>query len=347
MGHLHIRTSREVYNTRRRWITGSTDLREPGSVIFEKIHDLKVDVEPDASSKRTNVIAGSSDTTELQVESFQKHKPSKHVQGHRSSTSKRKSKSKVTKSAKYLPTRKRDPREDALVIRLTNRCKKLQKARLKLESEKQDAHFAASKLRRKLEKKQKKLSKVRLLSEGKDLEIDLLREGINTIEQELKSSSRGNFDGSSEDCQGIGTGLQLCAKPIAECHSQNSDQATPNNGSYKTADLWSQEYGATTGNSSFWNGSKTAPSIKSEPYQMFDHGGRKDLLCLKTNSAQKSSRCTTESESPIDSLESGSPIDISSDDDVVVRTSRRPLRNTKKVNYDVGAPEHWPIEFFN
>ncbi|UZP41888.1 hypothetical protein NXS19_009704 [Fusarium pseudograminearum] len=282
----------------------------------DKIHDLKVDVELDASSRKTNVIAGSSDTTGLQVESFQKHKPSKHVQGHRSSTSKRKSKSKVTKSAKYLPTRKRDPREDTLVIRLTNRCKKLQKARLKLENEKHDAHFAASKLRRKLEKKQKKLSK-------------------------------GDFDGSSEDCQGIGTGLQLCAKPTAECQSQDSDQATPNNGSYKTADLWSQEYGATTGNSSFWNGPKTAPSIKSEPYQMFDHGGRKDLLCLKTNSAQKSSRCTTESESLIDSLESGSPIDISSDDNVVVRTSRRPLRNTKKVNYDVGAPEHWPIEFFN
>lgn len=95
------------------------------------------------------MIAGSSDTTELQVGSFQKHKPSEHVQGHRSSTSKRKSKSKVSKSAKYLPTRKRDPRDYALVIRLTNRCKKLQKARLKLENEKQDAHFAASKLRRK------------------------------------------------------------------------------------------------------------------------------------------------------------------------------------------------------
>ncbi|KAM0302140.1 hypothetical protein ACHAPM_005296 [Fusarium culmorum] len=226
-------------------------------------------------------------------------------------------------------------------------CKSLQKARLKLENEKQDAHFAASKLRRKLEKKQKKLSKARLLSEGKDLEIDLLREGINTIEQELRSSTRGNFDGSSEDCQGIGTGMQLCVEPIAECHSQDSNQATPNNGSYKTTDLWSQEYGTTTDNSSCWGGPKTAPSIKSEPYQLFDHGGKKDLLCLKTKSAKKSSRCTIESGSPVDSLESGSPIDISSDDDDVVRKSRRSLRNTKKVNYDVRAPEQWPIEFFN
>ncbi|KAH6966185.1 hypothetical protein EDB82DRAFT_561959 [Fusarium venenatum] len=323
--------------------------------IRERIRDLKVDVRLDGSSGEENAIKKITETNGSQVESFQKRGFHEQVKGHRSSSSTHKSKTKATKSAKYPSSRKRDFKEDTLVLQLRKKCEALQKARRKLEKEKHDAHYAANKLRRKLEKKRKKLSKERLLLEGKDLEIDLLREDINALEQGLKSSKEDS-DGSSEDCQEIGSNSQFCVEPIAVRPSQDLGQATPkvSNGGYKTEDLWSQGYETTADN--FWNGSKTVSSIKSDPlqrayeinfpsYHSFDHSGRKDLLSLKSNTTQRTSRRTTESEAPTDSIESGSRMDNSSND--YMTPGRRKLPNRKKVNYDISAPEHWLGESFD
>ncbi|XEV06205.1 hypothetical protein FSHL1_011492 [Fusarium sambucinum] len=321
----------------------------------ERIRDLKSDVRVDGSSEKTNKSTKNTETNGPQVESLQKRGFHEQAKGRRSSSSTHESKTKATKSAKYLPARKRDFKNDTLVLQLRKKCEALQKARRKLEKEKHDAHYAASKLRRKLEKKRKKLSKERLLLEGKDLEIDLLREDINALEQGLKSSKEDS-DGSSEDCQEIGSNSQFFAEPIAVRPSQDLSQATPkvSNGGYKTEDLWSQGYETTADN--FWNGPKTVSSSKSDPlqrtyeinfpsYHPFDHVGRKDLLSLKSNTTRRTSRRTTESEALIDSIESGSRMNNSSNDDMT--PGRRQLRNLKKVNYDIRAPEHWPGESFD
>ncbi|KAG8669504.1 hypothetical protein FPOAC1_008899 [Fusarium poae] len=324
--------------------------------IQEKVRDLKVDVRFDGSSKRTNAIEKSTESNGSQIESLQKRAFHEQVKNHRSSSSQHKSKSKVPKSAKYLFPRKWDSKDDTLVLQLRKKCEALQKARRKLEKEKHDAQYVVSRLRRKIEKKQKKLSKERLISEGKDLEIDLLREDINALEQELKSR-RGDSDGFSEDCQEIGSNLQFCVESTAMRSPQDLGRATPkvSNGGYKTDDLWSQGYGTTA--DSFWDGAKTSSSIKSDPFQRAydaislasDRADRNDLLSIKSNTTRRTSRRTTGSEAQIDPIKSGSRMDNSGNDNMASgrRRRRRRLRNGKRVNSDIGAPEHWLGESFD
>ncbi|GKT99072.1 hypothetical protein FLAG1_01239 [Fusarium langsethiae] len=298
------------------------------------------------------------ETIGSQLESFQKREFHEQAKGHRSPLSKRKSESRVTKSVNYLSSRKRGFKDDTSHIQLRKKCTALQKAWRKLEKETHNAQYAASKLRRKLEKKQKKLFKERLLSEAKDLEIDFLREDINKVEQELKKI-REDLDGSCRGRQETATNLNICAGNISPYRAGDSGHATPkvSDRAYKTEDLWNQGFKTTADDSFFWNGPKTVSSTKSGPtqrafcdpnfpfYELFDHVGRKNLQSLESKTTQRTSRRTTEVEALVDSIPSESRLDTSSGDD---RKPGRRLRTRKKVNYDLKAPEHWSgTEFFD
>ncbi|RGP62826.1 hypothetical protein FSPOR_9017 [Fusarium sporotrichioides] len=325
-------------------------LRREG-LCDEKIHDLKGDVRFRALSEKTDVFTRSTETIGSQVESFQKREFYEQAKGHRSPLSQRKSESRATKSVNYLSSRKRGFKEDTSLVQLRKKCAALQKAWRKLEKEKHDAQYAASKLRRKLEKKQKKLCKERLLSEAKDLEIDFLREDINKVEQELKKI-RKDLDGFCRGRQETATNLNFCAGNISPYRAGDSGHATPkvSDSAYKTEDLWNQGFKTTADNSFFWNEPKTVSSTKSGPTQrafcdpnfpfceLFDHVGRKNLQSLESKTTQGTSCRTTEVKTPVDSIASESRLDISSGDD---RKSGRRFRIRKKVNYDLRAPEHW------
>ncbi|KAM0343025.1 hypothetical protein ACHAPU_008926 [Fusarium lateritium] len=94
------------------------------------------------------------------------------------------------------------------IERIKAKFKALEAAKLKAEKEKTEALSVATKLRQKLDEKQEALDKKETQSEGKDLEIELLRDLTLQQEQRLGKTEKA-FQTSREYCKQLKA--QVCA----------------------------------------------------------------------------------------------------------------------------------------